>query len=65
MQEVSIFPGGRYTEHILQGLDLIVARGKGLDLRSVSSCEIVTRTEYTILIEASARLMKVGATSPS
>ena len=65
VEEVSILASCGDGEDVLQRLDFCVACRQCLDLSLVSMCCNVLVVLRTILIEASARLTNVGATSPS
>ena len=65
MKEVSVLASCGNGEDVLERLDLCVACGKSFNLYLVSTPHLVWIERQTIFIDASAKLTKVGATSPS
>ena len=67
MEQITIFARCRKAEDILQGLDVLRLSREGFNLSEGQRSARYPKpsTERTILIEASARLINVGATSPS
>ena len=55
----------RYTKDVLKRLNVMRTGRECFDLSAAKPSNIATTQEFTILIDASARLMKVGGTSPS
>jgi len=66
MQEVPVLAGSGNGQNILERLHVLIPRRECLDLAWSVLLIFTSGGEYfTILIDASARLINVGATSPS